>query len=82
MPESLRVAQKESQRLAVEPREIHEIDRIDAAFAGLTFRDEGLGSMKRLRDLDLGQAGVRSRFPKPSKHRFASRLVYPSNISH
>lgn len=82
MPESLRVAQEESQRFAIEPREIHKIDRIDAPFAGLAFRDEGLGSMKRLRNLNLSQAGIRPRFPKPTKHRFVSRLVNPSNISH
>jgi hypothetical protein len=76
------VIQEEHHGLAIQPREVDEIDRIDAPFTRLTFRDESLGSMKRPRDLNLGQADVRSRLAQPTKHRLVSRLVNPSNIPH
>ena len=76
------VAQEERDRLAIEPGEVHKVDRINTPLAGLAFRHEGLRSMKRLRDRNLRQTGSRSRLSKPPKHRFVPRLVNSPHIPH
>ena len=76
------VAKEERDRLAIEPREVYEVDRIDPPLAGLALRHKGLRSMQCFRNVDLRQISRDSGLPKPPKHRFVSRLVNPSDISH